>query len=186
MADVAQMTEAPQGGEDNAWKTIKFKGSRSQMAVGVALAAAGGIAFMMGMTDVFFAKAWAWVFVIWGALFIYVGLIDDAEVFEVTDDALIIRNPMRPFSAKKVWPWEGIKRMEVVVKHRDARDEDATMRVYYLDPDDPTIEREDREYAPALARLIIERSGLKPDDDNVVDDLERLPPNQTGIYVWKK
>lgn len=186
MADAAQMTELFQDGEQEAWKTVKFTGSQKHMAVGVALAAAGGIAFMMGMTDVFFARAWAWVFVIWGLLFIYVGLIDGAETFEVTDEALIIHNPMRPFSSKKVWLWEHVKRLDVIVKHRDARDEDAVLRVYYLDPDDPTIEREDREYAPALARLIIEKAGLSPADESNPTDLEHLPPNQKATYIWKK
>jgi hypothetical protein len=180
------MSEAIQDGENEAWKTVKFTGSQKNMAVGVTLAASGGIAFMMGLTDVFFTQAMAWVFVIWGLLFIYIGLLDGAETFEVTDDALIIKNPLRPFNSKKVWPWKDVKRMDVIVKHRDARDEDAMLRVYYLDPDDPAIGRGDRDYAPTLARLIIEKAGLSPADESNPSDLEHLPPNQKATYIWKK
>jgi hypothetical protein len=99
---------------------------------------------------------------------------------------LIIKNPLRPFSSKKVWPWEDVKRMDVIVKHRDARDEDAMLRVYYLDPDNPAIGREDRDYAPTLARLVIEKAGLSPADESNPSDLEHLPPNQKATYIWKK
>jgi len=185
VVDIAKYATAPQTVEEGEPTDVKFSGSRNNMAVGVGLLVAGGISFMMGMTDVFFAGALAWVFLIWGLLFIYVGMIDEAETFIVTDDALLIKNSMRPFSRKKVWNWADVNRMDIVIKRVDARDEDDELRIYYMDPGgEITLEREEREYSPALARLVIERAGLSPASDDNPTDLEHLPAGKAD-YIWQ-
>ena len=87
---------------------------------GIAMLFAGLMAFTMGMTDVFFARAFAWIFAAWGALFIFYGLLDLNNTYEVTDSALIIRNPMKIWSPRRVWDWERLVRVDVVVKRRNA------------------------------------------------------------------
>src|SRR5215204_3255488 len=82
-----------------------YTGSPNNLVPGVALVFGGVLAFGMNMTDVFFAEAIAWTFVIWGVLMIYVGLLELNETYEVTDDALLIRNPMRPWAPKKTFDW---------------------------------------------------------------------------------
>ena len=188
MAEIAQIAPIPETDEFEPTDP-KFSGSSSRnnnMALGVGMLVAGGASFSMGMTDVYFAGALAWVFVIWGVLFIYVGLIDDAETYVVTDDALVIKNSMRPFSRKKVWSWADVNRMDVVIgQEDDTRNEDAEMHVYYMDPGgEITIEREDRQYTPALARLVIEQAGLSPAGDDNPTDLEHLPEGKAA-YIWQ-
>ena len=46
--------------------------------------------------------------------------------------------------------------MDVVVKRADAEYGDAIIQIYYQDPGEIVIEREDRTYDPELARLLID------------------------------
>jgi hypothetical protein len=191
MAEVAQVTnpsiETQQytGTQVNDSKRIVFSGSHRNMAVGVAMFITAALAFSMDLTHVFFARAVAWTFVIWGLLFIYGSLLDVYQSYEVTDTALIIRNPVRFLLPTKVWEWENIQRLDVVVRRRDAEYQDATAQVHYQQPGELAIEREDRVYDPELVRLIIERAGLLPVDKKNPANLTELPKAK-ATYVWNK
>ena len=153
------------------------------MAVAVAMFATAGLAFSMDLTHTYFAEATAWTFVIWGALLLYGALIDVYQSYTVTDEALIIQNPVRFLQATKVWDWANVQRMDVVVKRADAEYQDAIIQVHYQEAGELVIEREDRVYDPELARLIIERAGLSPSGDTL-EDLTHLP-QQRATYSWQ-
>lgn len=155
------------------------------MAVAVAMFATAALAFSMDLTHTFFAEATAWTFVIWGALLLYGNLIDVYQVYEVTDEALIIRNPVRFLQATKVWTWGNVQRMDLIVKRADAEYQDGVLQIHYQEPGELTIEREDRVYDPELARLIIERAGLKPVDKDALPDLTNLPKHK-ATYNWTR
>lgn len=178
MADAAMTTAETQTDSDR----IIFHGSSKNMAVAVAMFGTAALAFSMALTDVYFAEAMAWTFVIWGALLLYGNLIDVYQAYEVTDEALIVRNPVRFLQATKVWKWDNINRMDVVVKRLDPEYRDAIIQIHYQEPNELVIEREDRVYDPELARLIIERAGLSPSGDTI-EDLTKLPPTK-GSYTW--
>jgi len=180
MAEVAVAETSPTETPSNA--TI-FQGRPKNMAVGVAMFATAAMAFGMNLTHTYFAEAIAWTFVIWGALFLYGSLIDINQSYEVTDEALIVRNPVRFLQATKVWPWQNIHRMDVVVKRADAEYQDAIIQIHYQEPGEIVIEREDRAYDPELARLIIERAGLSAAGDNKLSDMTKLPQEKT-TYSW--
>lgn len=168
-----------------AQEKLIFTGTQRNLASGFAMLAAAGLAFSMKLTDVFFAEAVAWVFVLWGVLFIYTGLLDMNQTFEVTDDALIVRNAMRPWAAPKVYDWAYVHRLDVVVKRIDARPEDAVMQIYYTPEGEIEIFREDRAYDPDLARLVIDRAGLQPVAASNPSDLTQLPRGK-ATYYWNK
>jgi hypothetical protein len=190
MATVAQMTtpiepEVKKENQPDESNRIVFTGSHRNMAVGVAMFVTGALAFSMDLTHTFFASAVAWTFVLWGLLLIYGALLDVYQSYEVTDDALIIRNPVRFLLPTKVWEWANIQRADVVVRRTDAEYQDATIKVYYQQPGELTIEREDRVYDPELVRLIIERAGLLPVEKSNPKDLTQLPKAKAA-YVWNK
>jgi len=194
MATVAQMTnpavetgetEVKNEGPSTENPKLIFTGSHRNMAVGVAMFVTAALAFSMDLTHVFFASAVAWTFVIWGLLFIYGSLLDVYQSYEVTDAALIIRNPIRFLLPTKVWPWENIQRIDVVVRRTDAEYQDATAKVHYQQPGELTIEREDRVYDPELVRLIIERAGLLPVDKKNPTNFTQLPKAK-ATYIWNK
>lgn len=164
---------------------LVFTGTQRNLALGVAMFAAAVLAFSMKLTDVFFAEAVAWTFAIWGALFIYIGLMDIYQTYEVTDEGLVIRNPLRPWAATKLFDWPHLHRLDVVVKRVDAAYEDAEIQVYFTPEGEITIEREDRAYDPELARLIIERAKLLPTDPSNPTNLTRLPKGK-ATYIWNK
>lgn len=164
---------------------IVFRSRARNMAVGVALILGGAFAFTMGMTDVFFAEAMAWVAILWGALFLFSDIIEMLKTYTITDKALIIRSPGRFWTPRKDWEWENIFRMDVLVKRPDAHIDDIELQVYYTAPGDSAIEREDRQYSPFLARHIIERARLKPTEPTNPANLENLPPGK-AVYYWNK
>lgn len=164
---------------------IIFTGTHRNMAVGVAMFVTGTLAFSMDLTHTFFAEATAWTFVLWGLLFIYGSLLDVYQSYEVSEDALVIRNPIRFLLPTKVWAWENLQRVDLVVRRTDAEYQDTTLKVYYQEPGELTIEREDRVYDPELARLIIERAGLQPVDKKNPSDLTQLPKAK-ATYIWNK
>ncbi len=178
MAEVA--VAEPIQAESNA---IVFQGKGKNMAVAVTMFATVALAFSMNLTETYFAEAIAWTFVIWGALLLYGNLIDTHQAYEVTDDALIIRNPVRFLQATKVWPWQNVQRMDVVVKRADAEYQDTIIQIHYQEPGEIVIEREDRLYDPELARLIIERAKLAPAAGNTITDLTKLPQAKAA-YSW--
>jgi hypothetical protein len=167
-------------------KPLVFRGTSRNLVPGAAFLFAGVMAFAMGMTDVFFAEAIAWTFAIWGVLLIYSGLFDVYNSYAVTDTALVNRNPMRPWRATKVWDWEHINRLDVVVKRPDGRPQDAVTQVYFTPPGELALEREDREFDPFLTELVIERAGLRPGDKSNPKDLHNLPRNRKATFTWNK
>jgi len=162
-----------------------FEGTPRTLVVGVAMLATGALAFSMDLTHTFFAEAMAWTFVLWGALFLYGNLLDIYQTYEVTDTALIMKNPLRPWGATKVWDWAHLHRLDVVVKRTEAQLDDAVMQIYYTPEGEIVIEREDRAYDPELARLIIERAGLKATAPENPKDLTQLPAGKR-TYFWNK
>lgn len=180
MAEVYQAAAAPA-----ASSKITFTGTQRNMAAAFAMFITAAMAFSMNLTDVFFAEAVAWTFVIWGLLLLYGNLLDQYQTYELTDEALIIKNPLRPWSATKVWDWAHIHRLDVVVKRAEAELADAMLQVYFTPQGEIVIEREDRAYDPELARLIIERAGLKSTDPSNPTDLTHLPPGK-ATYIWNE
>ena len=160
----------------------KFSGSNRNLIPGLALIVAGLIAPVMGLTDVYFAGALAWVFVIWGALLVFVDLMDIYESYEVTDDALIIKDNYRFWEPKKVWAWDRIIRVDVVVNRADGGHEGAQTRIYYDLPDEGNIEREDRDFDPDLTAEVLVKAGLTA-SGHEVEDLSDLP-HAKAIYTW--
>ena len=184
MADVVSTITTPEEVAP-AKPTITYTGSSNNLVPGAALLFAGVLAFSMGMTDVFFTEAMAWTFAIWGALLIYGGMIDINETYEVTEDALIIRNVMRPWAPRKTFDWARVNRLDVVVHRNDARDSDVTMHVYYQPEGELANERRDRVYNPALAQLITDYAGLRPADKDTPKDVTRIPHKEKAIFIWK-
>lgn len=180
MTEVAGVTNVPAA--DN---KIVFQGTSTNMVVGIAFLATGALAFTMDLTHVFFANAMAWVFVLWGGLFLYGKLMDLYETYTVTDETLIIKNPLRFMETLRVWDWAHIHRVDVVVKRTEAMPEDLLIQIYYTAEGEIVIEREDRVYDAELARLVIERAGLKPTSPNNPKDLTHLPQVKT-VYTWNK
>lgn len=185
MADAISTITTPAEEVAPAKPSITYHGSSNNMVPGVALLFAGIMAFSMGMTDVFFTEAMAWTFAIWGALLIYSGLLETNETYEITDDALIIRNVLRPWAPKKTFGWDRVNRMDVVVRRADASDNDVTMHVYYNPEGELANERRDRVYDPSLAQLTIQHAGLSPADKDTPPDITRIPRKDKATYTWK-
>jgi hypothetical protein len=166
-------------------KVFRFAGSPSNMVPGMGILLAAVMAFSMGMTDVFFAEAIAWTFVLWGLLLVYSGLQDINETYTVTDEGLEITNVMRPWGYYKKWEWAYINRMDLVVKRAGARPQDMEIRVYYMRPPDLSIHREDRLFDPELARLIVEYAGLRPTED-APQEFTSVPTGRKATYTWTR
>ena len=107
------------------------------------------------------------------------------NVYEVTDEALIIRNPLKIWSPRRTWDWGRLVRVDVVVNRRNARERDLEMRVYYTPAGELTQEREDRRFDPRLAQLIIDRAALKPADKATPKTTADLPRGEKAIFSWK-
>ena len=166
-------------------RSIIFRGTSQNLVPGAALLFGGIMAFSMGMTDVYFAEAIAWTFAIWGVLLMYFGMVDINNTYEVTDDALIMRNPLRFFTPRKTWDWGRINRLDVVVKRNEARDHDLIMQVYYTPRGEIAMDREDRVFDATLAQLVVARAGLSPADRSTPKDVARIPRNVKATYTWK-
>ncbi|MEX1019372.1 MAG: hypothetical protein WDZ49_06920 [Litorilinea sp.] len=166
--------------------TKRFPGTPRNMVAGIAMLLASVMAFTMGMTEVFFAEATAWIFGIWGGLLIYAGMLDIFRVYEITDDALLIQDDFRPWGRLKVWDWERLNRLDLLVKKNNAQAKDVEMQVYYYPQGELAQEREDRVFDAALAQLIIEKAGLKPSGNANPADLTAVPLDQKQTYIWSK
>jgi hypothetical protein len=162
-----------------------YTGTSNNLVPGAALLFAGILAFSMNMTDVFFARAVAWVFAVWGVLLIYSGLLEINETYEVTDEALVVRNVMRPWALRKTFDWARVTRLDVVVNRAEGRDEDVTMHVYYQPEGELANERRDRVYNPALAAAVVERASLSPADRSTPADVTRIPREKKATFTWK-
>jgi hypothetical protein len=165
---------------------IVFGGQRRNMAMGIAMFGAGAAAFVSGLTHTFFAEAIAWTFILWGIFFLYTDLLLTTRKLEVRSDSLTVDVPFRPWSRKRVWKWEAINRVDVIVHRRDIRQDTATLQVYHQYPGEISLDREDVNYDPELARLIVERARLKPDKSSVAVDMANLPLGSDTTFTWKK
>ena len=164
--------------------TYTFRGAPRNMVPGIALLVAGIIAPSMGLTDVYFARATAWTFFIWGIFLVYTGLLDIYERYEVTDAGLKIVNPLRIWDANKTWEWEHINRLDIKLKGRDAALEAGSMRIYYSPAGEINVEIEDHDYEPELAALVIERAGLKAEGDAPAAVAD-LPFGIAATFSWR-
>ena len=128
----------------------------------------------------------AWTFVLWGIFFLYGDLLLATRRLELTDDAMKIVIPLRPWGRSRTWAWKDISRMNVLVHRRDLDQESAIIQIYHQYPGEIALEREDTNYDPGLAQLIMERAHLKPDGQEQVVDLANLPLGQEMLFGWKK
>jgi hypothetical protein len=62
----------------------------------------------------------------------------------------------------------------------------ADIRIHHQYPGEIALEREDTNFDPALAQLIIERARLKPDGQVQAMELTNLPLGQEKMFTWKK
>ncbi len=184
MAEAAETISA--AAAENVEEPIVFGGERRNMVMGLAMIGAGAGAFLAGLTSTFFAEAVAWVFVAWGLLFLYGDLLLTTRRVEVTEDALHVVIPMRPWNRHKTWEWANIRQLDVSTQRRDTHQDNATLRIHHVYPGDISLDREDREFEPELARLIIERAVLKPVNEAAEIDMTDLPMDRNATYTWKK
>lgn len=181
-AEHAQVA-APAAAPDNA---IVFEGEKRNMAMGVAMMAAGASAFVLGLTTTFFGQAIAITFILWGLFFLYTDLLLSTRRYIVRDNALEIDVPMRPWSRSRVWEWQNISRVDIVTYRRDIDPENSMIQIHHQYPGEITLDREDRNFDPSLARLVIERAKLKPAAEAAKVDLNKLPTGADATYIWKK
>lgn len=190
LADHTQPLDAPRAANQVAGQvaddSIVFGGEPRNMAMGIAMLAAGAGAFVLGLTNTFFAQAIAITFACWGLLFLYNDLLLSTRRFTVTDEGLKIDIPMRPWSRSRLWAWKDVSRMDIVTYRRDIDQENSTLQIHHQYPGEIALDREDRSYDPELAQLIIERAGLKPDKSVGGIDLANLPAGRDAMYTWKK
>jgi hypothetical protein len=184
MSDTAYSSTVPETPADTSHR-ITFRGVPRNMVVGITMLLAGATAFVMGMTDVFFAEALAWVFVIWGLLFLFVDLMDWLKTWTVTDDALVIRSPIRFWRITKKWDWAHVNRLDLVVRRKNPHVQDIEMQVYFTAEGDSVLDREDRVYSEELVHLIIEKAGLKATHAANPSDFGSVPPEK-ATYVWNR
>lgn len=167
-------------------ESMSFGGSQRNMVVASAFLLASLAAFTMNMTGTYFAAAIAWTFAIWGALLLFSNLLDLYQTYEVRDDGLYIHNQIRFWSLNKLWDWDEVNRVDVLVDRQDTQIEDVMMHVYRTAPGEIVKEREDRTFNARLAQLIIERANLQPVDDANPQDLNKLPLSRKATYHWTK
>lgn len=165
---------------------IVFGGETRNMAMGLAMLGAGAGAFVLGLTDTFFAEAIAITFILWGLLLLYNDLLLSTRRFTITDQGLKIDVPMRPWSRSRLWEWKDVSRLDIVTYRRDIDPENSTIQVHHQYPGEIALEREDRNFEPELASLIIARADLKPVKETAGLDLGNLPTGQDAMYTWKK
>ena len=186
MAESITATEYNQLAGQDTKNEIVFGGEKRNMAVGIAMFGAGFGAYITGLTHSFFAQAIATTFVLWGILLLYNDLLLATRRLTITDAGLKIDVPMRLWSRSRLWEWKDISRLDVVTYRRDIDIENSTIQVHHQYPGEISLDREDRAFDPELARLVIERAGLKPAKETVGVDLTNLPVGQDATYTWKK
>ena len=165
---------------------LVFSGPKKNLVTGVGMAAAGLMAFSMGMTETFFIEAMAWTFLIFGGLIIYSNLLERSETYTLTDEGLTISNPMRFWGSKRVWEWKHINRMDLVVKRNDPVAEDVKAFVFYTPPTQPgVLNRVDLAFNPGLLKAIASRANLKPEKGSAFAALDVIPQDNPGTYSWK-
>ncbi|HHY58561.1 MAG TPA: hypothetical protein GYA08_24350 [Chloroflexi bacterium] len=165
---------------------IVFSGETRNMAMGIAMLGGGIAAFIAGLTHTFFAEALAYTFIAWGVFFLYGDLLLATRRLIVTDESLEVRIPFRFWSRSKRWAWQNIYRLDVVIDRRSTHAKDTVLHIYHQFPGEVAIDREDSNFDPELAALIIERARLKPDGDAAKVDLDALPLGKSMTLTWKR
>ena len=184
MADSAQTTLSEPIAP--ARPAIVFSGETRNMAMGIALLGGGIAAFIAGLTHTFFAEALAWTFIAWGAFFLYGDLLLATRRFIITDESLEVRIPFRLWSRSKSWAWKNIYRLDVVIDRRSTHAKDTAIHIYHQLPGEVSIDREDSNFDPELAALVIEHARLKPDGEAAGVDLNNLPLGASKTLTWKR
>ena len=185
MAETAESTNLPVQSA-LARDVIVFGGETRNMAMGIAMLGGGLAAFIAGLTRTFFAEAMAWTFIAWGAFFLYSDLLLATRRFILSDEGLDIKIPFRFWSRDKKWAWKNINRMDIKVDRRSTHAKDCELQVHHQYPGEITLDREDRNFDPELAMLIIARAGLRPNGEAVGVDLANLPFGKSTTLTWKK
>jgi len=162
-----------------------FKGKPKSLSAAVAVMVAAALTFAMGMTRVFFVEAMAWTFIIWGGLLLYGHLIDLSTTYEVTDDALIVRSPLRFWNFGRTMGWSFIKRLNVVVERAEATPEDTGLQVIFIPEGSAQMIREDISYNSQLAEEIVARAGLKAAKGSGMTKFDAIPQDSKGQYSWQ-
>ncbi|MBX3050704.1 MAG: hypothetical protein KF753_04480 [Caldilineaceae bacterium] len=162
-----------------------FKGKPKAMSAAIAVMVAGLLIFPMGMNQVFFVEAMAWTFIAWGSLLLFGHLIDYSTTYEVTEDALIVRSPLRFWSFGRTMDWGHIKRMNVLLSRIESTTEDATLQIIYTPEGSTQMIREDMPYDSQLAQEIVSRAGLKAAKDSGMTSFDDLPQDSKGQFSWQ-
>ena len=112
------MAQSVQAAAEN--EQLIFKGKSRAMNASIGMLVAGVLTFSMGMNRLFFVEAMAWTFIVWGALLLYGHIIDYSTTYEVTDEGLIVRSPVRFWNLTQKMEWGQVKRLNVVVSRLEA------------------------------------------------------------------
>ena len=177
------MAESIQTGD--AQESQIFRSKPESMVSAAALLIAGTLTFTMGIDRIFFVEAIAWTFLIWGALLLYGHLIDIGTVFEVSEDGLEIRSPLRFWAQSRKWEWGHITHLDLIVGRLEATENDVVLHVHYT-PEGSTVRfREDLPYVPALAEEIANRAGLTAEGQQAMQTFDGIPQEEKGTYTWK-
>lgn len=155
------------------------------MVSAAALLIAGILTFTMGINSLFFVEAIAWTFLIWGALLLYGHVIDLGTVYEVSDEGLEIRSPLRFWALSRKWDWPHFTRLELIVQRMEAVEEDVEMRIHYTPEGTTVLMREDLPYVPLLAEEIASRAALGPERGQAMQDFSSIPQDEKETYTWK-
>ncbi len=164
--------------------TLTFRGRPKSMVSAAALLIAGVLTFTLGINRLYFVEAIAWTFLIWGALLLYGHLIEIGTVYEVSEDGLAIKSPLRFWAHSRSWDWGHMTRMEVVVGRREASESDVVLHVHYTPEDSTVLFREDLPYIPELAEEIANRAGLTPERRQAMQSFESIPQDEKASYTW--
>lgn len=181
------VTDATYSPADSASSSaLVFNGPKKNLVIGVAMTAAGLMAFSMGMTDTFFIEAMAWTFLIWGVLMVYSNLLEMNETYTLTDENLTVTNPLRFWGAKRIWAWKYVSRVDAIIKRNDPTAEDVKIHVFYTPPQQPGVfNRAGVAFNPALIKAIVSRASLKVEKGSAFANLDVIPQDNPGMYSWK-
>lgn len=169
---------------DELREAVTFRGRPKSMVSAAALLIAGTLTFTMGIDRLYFVEAIAWTFLIWGALLLYGHIIDIGTVYEVSDEGLTIRSPLRFWALSRTWTWGHMTRLDVVVRRREAGADDADLQVHYTPEDSTVLFREDLPFIPELAEEIASRAGLTPERRQAMQSFDSIPQDEKATYTW--
>ncbi|RME59201.1 MAG: hypothetical protein D6790_10920 [Caldilineae bacterium] len=165
---------------------LVVRGRTKSIVGAMGLLIAGLLAFPMNFGRFFFVEAMAWTFTLWGALLLYLHIIDYTTVYVVDDEGVEVRSPLRFWKLVFRMDWGHISRMNIVVERLEADEEDVTIQVFYTPEGDVRLIREDLPYDPQLAAIIAEKAGLKPERGQAMTSFDAIPQDAKGVFVWKK